>query len=209
MKILTIDELQAAGAAVLGDGKLSFQGQTFLEGGTFPGTSQAFVLSMAEKYRNLGIECLVVETGGKLTLWRAEKKTGIALQNNFVPKMTIAHIDDSPSEGKILEHLLEGCNCQLVQISNAMVAVTTLLKVKPDLIFLDLHMPIVNGYEICAQLRRVEAFQHTPIIILTGNDGLIDRVRAKMVGATDFISKPIDRVKIMGIINKYRLPQSA
>ena len=90
-----------------------------------------------------------------------------------------------------------------VSIQRSVQALTVLLEQKPDLIFLDLVMPITNGYELCSQIRRVSLFQETPIIILTGNDGVIDRVRAKMAGASDFMSKPIEKEKIVSVINKY------
>jgi len=77
------------------------------------------------------------------------------------------------------------------------------LSTKPDLIFLDLIMPNANGYEICGQLRKLNFFKNTPIVILTGNDGIIDRVRSKMVGATDFLSKPIDSELVLETIRKY------
>jgi chemotaxis family two-component system response regulator PixG len=64
-------------------------------------------------------------------------------------------------------------------------------------------MPNTNGYEICIQLRKVSAFRETPIIILTGNDGIIDRVRAKVVGATDFLGKPVDAETVLAVANKY------
>ena len=64
-------------------------------------------------------------------------------------------------------------------------------------------MPIVNGYEVCKQLRRVKHFKTIPIAILTGNDGAIDRVRAKVVGASDFIAKPIQADKIHALLQKY------
>jgi chemotaxis family two-component system response regulator PixG len=82
-------------------------------------------------------------------------------------------------------------------------AIATLLNRKPHIIFLDLVMPNTNGYEICTQLRKVSAFRDTPIIILTGNDGIIDRVRAKVVGASDFMGKPVDAEKVLAITNKY------
>jgi chemotaxis family two-component system response regulator PixG len=78
-----------------------------------------------------------------------------------------------------------------------------LLSRKPDLIFLDLVMPNTNGYEICSQLRKVSAFRITPIIILTGNDGIIDRVRAKIVGASDFLSKPVDAETVLAVTSKH------
>ncbi|NJM57779.1 MAG: response regulator, partial [Synechococcales cyanobacterium RU_4_20] len=69
--------------------------------------------------------------------------------------------------------------------------------------FLDLVMPVASGYELCKQIRRVSAFKDIPIVILTGNDGVIDRVRAKMVGATDFVGKPVKADKIIPLLDKY------
>nr|MBA3923656.1 response regulator [Nostocaceae cyanobacterium] len=94
-------------------------------------------------------------------------------------------------------------NMRFVSIQDGMQALPILLEQKPDLIFLDLIMPVANGYEICSQLRRSSLFTNTPVIILTGSDGLVDRVRAKVVGATDFLSKPIVAEKVLGMIRKY------
>jgi chemotaxis family two-component system response regulator PixG len=74
---------------------------------------------------------------------------------------------------------------------------------KPALIFLDLVMPNANGYEICGQLRKLSIFKETPIVILTGQDGIVDRVRAKLVGASDFLSKPVDATTVVNVIRKY------
>ena len=90
-----------------------------------------------------------------------------------------------------------------VSTQDSVKAVSLLLQEQPDLIFLDLIMPIVNGYEVCKQLRRVKRFKAVPIAILTGNDGAIDRVRAKVVGASDFIAKPIQKKKIMATLQRY------
>lgn len=68
-------------------------------------------------------------------------------------------------------------------------------------------MPIANGYEICSQIRRVSALNHIPVIILTSNDGIVDRVRAKMVGSSGFLAKPIVTEKVLKILQKY-LPNS-
>ena len=84
-----------------------------------------------------------------------------------------------------------------------MQALPVLIENKPDLIFLDLIMPVANGYEICSQLRRNSLFVNTPVIILTGSDGFIDRVRAKVVGATDFLSKPVAADKVMAAVHRY------
>lgn len=69
-------------------------------------------------------------------------------------------------------------------------------------------MKVVNGYEICAQLRRTRLFRTTPIVIVTSSDGVIDRTRAKLVGASDFISKPFSAEGIQEVLDQY-LPKAA
>ncbi|HCF26941.1 MAG TPA: response regulator [Cyanobacteria bacterium UBA11049] len=115
----------------------------------------------------------------------------------------IACVDDSPLVCQSLEQILTSNGYQFIAIQDSLRAMAGLLTRKPDLIFLDLVMPNTNGYEICSQLRKVSAFRTTPIIILTGNDGIIDRVRAKIVGASDFLSKPVDAEIVLSITSKH------
>lgn len=118
-------------------------------------------------------------------------------------KPLIACVDDSPLVCQSLEKILTNSGYRFVGINDALRAIAILLARKPDLIFLDLVMPNANGYEICGQLRKLSFFRHTPIVILTGNDGIIDRVRAKMVGSSDFLSKPVDAEVVISVIHKH------
>jgi chemotaxis family two-component system response regulator PixG len=118
-------------------------------------------------------------------------------------KITIACVDDSPLVCQTMEKIITGAGYSFIGINDALRAIAILLAKKPDLIFLDLIMPNANGYEICSQLRKLSFFKHTPIVILTGNDGLVDRVRAKMVGSSDFIGKPIDKAIVLDTIRKH------
>ncbi len=102
----------------------------------------------------------------------------------------IACIDDSPVVGQALRHILEPAGYEVLSITDPLRSLSVLLQRKPVLIFLDLVMPETNGYEICTFLRKSAAFQTTPIVILTGQGGVIDRVRAKLCGANDFMAKP-------------------
>ena len=120
----------------------------------------------------------------------------------------VACVDDSPQVCKMLEDIITSNGLRFVKIQDAVQALPTLIQDKPDLIFLDLIMPVASGYEICTQLRRISTFSNTPIIILTGNDGLLDRVRAKVVGSTDFLTKPVMADKVMSIVRKYLPTQS-
>lgn len=115
----------------------------------------------------------------------------------------IACVDDSPLVCKTMEGLLTAAGYRFLGVEDGMRAFATLLTYKPDVIFLDLVMPNTNGYEICSQLRKLACFRNTPIVILTGNDGIVDRVRAKFIGASDFLSKPIDAGIVLSVIRKH------
>ncbi|MEH2111958.1 response regulator [Nostoc sp.] len=140
----------------------------------------------------------VTEVNNNSTSTQAKKRT--------VP--LVACVDDSPQVCKMLEDIITSNGLRFVKIQDAVQALPTLIQDKPDLIFLDLIMPVASGYEICTQLRRISTFSNTPIIILTGSDGLLDRVRAKVVGSTDFLTKPVVADKVMSIVRKY-LPTSS
>ncbi|MGD1853553.1 MAG: response regulator [Leptolyngbyaceae cyanobacterium] len=113
-------------------------------------------------------------------------------------------IDDSPQVGYLIEEALRPAGYRCISIQDSIQALAQVIRHKPDMIFLDLVMPIANGYEICKQIRRIKAFRQTPIVILTGNDGLVDRVRAKASGATDFMSKPVDPITVIEMV-RYQL----
>lgn len=115
----------------------------------------------------------------------------------------VAYIDDSRIDSQTMNQILQEAGYRCLIIEDSVQALVQLLEHKPNLIFLDLVMPVANGYEICAQIRRVSVFKETPVIILTGNDGIVDRVRAKMVGSSGFLAKPITQQKVLGILQRY------
>ncbi|MEM9091089.1 MAG: response regulator [Cyanobacteria bacterium P01_F01_bin.53] len=132
-----------------------------------------------------------------------------------IPRQTTAHqavpiiyIDDSPADSQSMSEIIEGLGYQYTNIPDPIQALPLLLEIKPKLIFLDLVMPVANGYEVCAQIRRISAFKNTPIIIVTSNDGIADRVRARLVGASGFLGKPIQLKKVAKVLTKH-LPGTA
>lgn len=124
-------------------------------------------------------------------------------------KPLIACIDDSPVVAKALEQILRPAGYEAIAIHDPMQGVAILAEKKPDLIFLDLVMPHTNGYNLCTFLRQSSLFSNTPIIILTSHDGIIDRTRAKLIGASDFLSKPPHPEKVLQIVEKYLNTSSA
>ena len=129
--------------------------------------------------------------------------TVAAKSNSEARKSLIFCIDDSEGVYHRLHDILIPHEYRVMGIQDSTQAIPALIKAKPDLIFLDLIMPIANGYEICAQIRRTPSLTKVPVIILTGKDGLIDKFRAKMVGSNDFITKPIDPEAVLRTLFYY------
>ncbi len=115
----------------------------------------------------------------------------------------IVCIDDSAQICEQMKTIVTEAGYRFLAVQDATQALAKLLESKPDLIFLDLMMPQINGYEICTQIRRISGLSLIPIVMLTAKDGLMERVRARVTGASDFISKPIDRRKINTAIDRY------
>lgn len=138
-----------------------------------------------------------------------EVENNIAFSQQNIQAPLIACIDDSLQVCQTLESIITSNNMRFIQIQDAIQALPTLIENKPDLIFLDLMMPVVNGYEVCAQIRRVSKLADIPVIILTGSDGLFDKFRAKVAGSTDFMTKPIVAQKLLAIINKHLETQTS
>jgi twitching motility two-component system response regulator PilG len=112
-------------------------------------------------------------------------------------------IDDGAAVRQVVEQSLKQHGYEAVSISNPLKALSLLFQLKPDLILCDIAMPELDGYEICAMLRKSTAFRETPIVMLTGKDGFIDRVKARMVGATNYLTKPFSEGELLMLVEKY------
>ena len=127
--------------------------------------------------------------------------TVIQQENSSRP--LIACIDDSAMICETMNNILTKAGYRFAGITEPLKAIAQILALKPDLIFVDLMMPNTNGYEICASLKKLSILKDTPIVILTSSDGMVERVRSRMSGACDLISKPIIPERILEVINKY------
>ncbi|MEA5489882.1 MULTISPECIES: response regulator [Pseudanabaena] len=125
---------------------------------------------------------------------------------NLMARPLIACVDDSNQVCATIEQIVTGFGFGFLGIRDSINVLPLLVELKPEMIILDLVMPIVGGYELCTQIRRIPEFKDTPILILTSNDTLFDRLRSKFVGATAFISKTAGNEKIGEQIQRYLLP---
>ena len=117
----------------------------------------------------------------------------------------IACIDDSLMISQMMEQIINMAGYRFIAVNDSIQAVDILLERQPDLIFLDIVMPEVSGYDLCAELRKHPEFGQTPIIFLTSNTGIVDRLRAKMVGSSDFLKKTVDADELLQKIAEHLL----
>jgi twitching motility two-component system response regulator PilG len=115
----------------------------------------------------------------------------------------VACIDDSPAIQRVVKFTLESSGYRVISIKESLKALTSLLSPKPDLILMDINMPDIDGYQLCSLCRKSSALKDIPIIMLTGRDGILDRVKAKMVGSVGYMSKPFLPQELVKIVNAY------
>ncbi|MGA7954875.1 MAG: response regulator [Gloeobacterales cyanobacterium] len=127
----------------------------------------------------------------------------IQVPSNTTGTQVVVCIDDSIVIQKSVESFLGGRGYQVHTIANPVKAIADLYKLMPDLILMDIAMPKMDGYELCAMIRKSGAFHKTPVVMLTGKDGFIDRVRARMAGATEYLTKPFGEQDLLAIVDKY------
>ena len=115
-------------------------------------------------------------------------------------------VDDSVTICRAVEYILHNHGFQITAISSPIKALSLIFQHNPDLILCDITMPELDGYELCGMLRKSSAFAKVPIVMLTGKDGYIDRVKARMVGATEYLTKPFGEKELLTTVEKYCKP---
>jgi two-component system, chemotaxis family, response regulator PixG len=118
-------------------------------------------------------------------------------------KWKIACVDDSMAMQEKVRNILDHGMFLIAKITQPMNALTELLEFKPQVILLDIDMPQISGYELCSLLRNHHEFKSTPIILLTGERGLVNLTKSKLVGATDYLVKPFEQSSLFNVLFKY------
>ncbi|MEO0868523.1 MAG: response regulator [Cyanobacteria bacterium J06642_11] len=113
---------------------------------------------------------------------------------------TIACIDDSPTVLNAIQEFLNDKSLNVVPINDPVKALMQVMRCRPDLILLDVTMPNLDGYELCSLLRRHPSFRNTPIVMVTGNTGFIDRAKAKLVRSSGYLTKPFSQSELLKMV---------
>ncbi len=118
-------------------------------------------------------------------------------------------VDDSKTIRRTAESLLKKEGCEVITAEDGFEALAMVVDQRPDLIFLDIMMPRLDGYQTCALIKHNQQFKTTPVIMLSSKDGLFDRARGRVVGSEQYLTKPFTRDELLGAIRAFARPAGA
>lgn len=114
-------------------------------------------------------------------------------------------IDDSNTIRRSAEIFLKQAGCQVILADDGFDALAKIVEHSPSIIFCDIMMPRLDGYQTCALLRQNENWRHVPFVMLSSKDGLFDRARGAMAGSTEYLTKPFTRESLLQAVATHRL----
>ena len=134
---------------------------------------------------------------------RAEEtaeNTGTAVDGDF-SGLKVMVIDDSKTIRRTAETLLKKAGCEVVTATAGFEAPAQIADENPDIIFVDIMMPRLDGYQTCVLIKNNQLFKETPVVMLSSKDGLFDRARGRIVGSDQYVTKPFTKDELLGAIS--------
>ena len=112
-------------------------------------------------------------------------------------------IDDSKTIRRTAETLLKKVGCEVITATDGFEALAKIADHRPHIIFVDIMMPRLDGYQTTALIKNNKVFKNTPVIMLSSKDGLFDRARGRIVGSEQYLTKPFTKEELLGAIKKH------
>ena len=116
-------------------------------------------------------------------------------------------IDDSKTIRRTAETLLKKVGCDVITATDGFEALSKIADNNPAIIFVDIMMPRLDGYQTTALIKNNKVFQSTPVIMLSSKDGLFDRARGRIVGSEQYLTKPFTKEELLGAIKRHVLDE--
>ncbi len=135
----------------------------------------------------------------------ADKRARAALEKLKARRLVLA-VDDSLTVRKIVAMTLERFGYRVLSAADGMQALARLNEHRPDLILLDITMPRMDGYQVCKTIKQNPYTRQIPVLMLSGKDGFFDKVKGKLAGATDYLTKPFQEDELVKAVEKYMKP---
>jgi twitching motility two-component system response regulator PilG len=114
--------------------------------------------------------------------------------------LKILVVDDSKTIRRTAETLLAKQGCEVFTAVDGFDALAKIADHRPDIIFVDIMMPRLDGYQTCSLIKHNKVFKDTPVIMLSSKDGLFDRARGRLVGSEQYLTKPFTKDELIGAI---------
>lgn len=122
---------------------------------------------------------------------------------NDLEGLKILVIDDSKTIRRTAETLLAKEGCEVFTAVDGFDALAKIADHRPDIIFVDIMMPRLDGYQTCSLIKNNQVFKETPVIMLSSKDGLFDRARGRLVGSEQYLTKPFTKDELLGAIQTH------
>ena len=117
--------------------------------------------------------------------------------------MRVMVIDDSKTIRRTAEMLLKKEGCDVITAVDGFEALSKISDHQPQIIFVDIMMPRLDGYQTCALIKNNQTYKSTPVIMLSSKDGLFDKARGRIVGSEEYLTKPFTREELLGAIRRH------
>lgn len=117
--------------------------------------------------------------------------------------LNVMVIDDSKTIRRTAETLLKKAGCAVITAIDGFEALAKIADHRPDIIFVDIMMPRLDGYQTCALIKNNDNYRKTPVIMLSSKDGLFDKARGRIVGSEQYLTKPFTKHELLGAITRH------
>ncbi|MFM1885868.1 MAG: hypothetical protein RL026_1025 [Pseudomonadota bacterium] len=124
-------------------------------------------------------------------------------ENPPLQGLKVLVVDDSKTIRRTAETLLAKEGCEVFTAIDGFDALAKVADHKPDIVFVDIMMPRLDGYQACALIKNNRQFRGTPVIMLSSKDGLFDRARGRIVGSEHYLTKPFTKEELLGAIQSH------
>jgi twitching motility two-component system response regulator PilG len=124
-------------------------------------------------------------------------------ENMELSGVKVLVVDDSKTIRRTAENLLAKAGCSVTTAADGFEALGKIVDDRPHVIFVDIMMPRLDGYQTCALIKNNQELRRTPVIMLSSKDGLFDRAKGRMVGAEQYLTKPFTRDELLGAIRRH------
>jgi twitching motility two-component system response regulator PilG len=129
-------------------------------------------------------------------------------EGNSLTGIKVMVIDDSNTIRRSAEIFLLQAGCEVILAEDGFDALAKITDHQPDVIFVDIMMPRLDGYQTCSLIKKNPKFKVTPVIMLSSKDGLFDRARGRMVGSDEYLTKPFTKDSLLKAVDQHALNRS-